>query len=192
MNTQIKRIFIGLSIPHEVGTRLSEISRKLKKGADKKEIDVMWSPKEKWHVTLVFIGDTPVEKVTSLEILLRDFFQNERFFEVGVRKLGAFPEIQGARFIWAGVTRTDSFVTLRQRLTAALKPWGHLPTELEFTPHITLGRLRNHKNITDLLSPWIRADFGKINVNEAILYESQQIGPRTMYVPLVRYPLISD
>ena len=186
------RVFIGLAIPREVETRISELCRKLKKGADKKDLDVMWSPKDKWHVTLVFIGDILIEKLAPLEKILEDFFTQEKAFDIGVRKLGAFPEIQGARFLWTGVTKSDGLVTLRQRLIEALAPWGHTPTELEFTPHITLGRLRNHKNITDLLSPWIRADFGKIRVNEAILFETQQIGPRTMYVPLVRYQLIND
>lgn len=188
---QTRRIFIGLSVSDEVGSRIAEVSRKLKKGADKSEIDVMWSPKTNWHVTLAFMGDISLEKLAELEKCLKDFFAGENPLSISVRKLGAFPEIRAARTLWAGVTKSDNLVMLRNRLGELLKKRGLADLEQDFTPHITLGRLRNHKNITDLLSPFIRSDFGKINVEEAILYESQQLGSVKTYLPLVRYSLIS-
>lgn len=42
----------------------------------------------------------------------------------------------------------------------------------EYIPHVTLARLRNKKNINDLISPFVRKDFGKIPVNKIQVFES--------------------
>lgn len=187
----LKRLFVGISVPHNISTQLFEMSRKLKKSADIKDLAVMWTPKENWHLTILFLGDTSIGKAVELQALLKDFFADEQPFEISIRKLGAFPDVRGARYIWAGVAKSHSLLNLRQKLAIALEPWALKPDEHEFVPHITLGRLRNHKNITDLLSPWIRSDFGKFQVCEATLFESQQVGPHSRYIPLVRYPLVN-
>jgi 2'-5' RNA ligase len=61
--------------------------------------------------------------------------------------------------------------------------------EGEYTPHMTFARLRNPGKSKDLLSPFVRKDFGKVDVTEVILYESIIKTPYTFYKEIARIPL---
>lgn len=182
-----KRLFIGLSLSGDLKRDLEPVVKKLKATSDKKEISIRWSPKENWHLTLVFLGLTPNDKVDSLKFILSDFASTQEPVDIHLRQLGGFPEVLGARVLWAGVAASKKLLGLQTGLEAVLKPWGYGGEERAYTPHVTLARLKNQKNITDLISPWVRKDFGKAKVNALTLFESRPAGYFSSYVPLAQF-----
>ncbi len=179
-----KRIFLALSVDEALKQSLLPIVKKLRTGADAKELNIIWSPPDNWHITLIFLGDTPVEKIAEIKKVTDAFSAAQEAFPIHLRQLGGFPDEFQTRVLWAGVARSRELMNLRAGLVDSLKPIGFSDEEREFYPHLTLARLRNKKSIKDLISPWIRKDFGEVLIKEIVLYESQQFGVFSKYVPI--------
>ncbi len=184
-----KRIFIGLNLSAEISKNIEPIVKKLKATADKKDIELRFSPKFNWHITLAFLGLTPLEKIVELKSLLAAFAHEQAPLEIHLRNLGGFPDVMGARVLWLGVAATKKLLSLHSDLEIHLEPWGYKGENRSYVPHVTIARLRNQKNITDLISPWVRKDFGKSLFSQVTLFESRPAGYFSTYEPLENYQL---
>ncbi len=183
-----KRIFIGLSLAAEQRVAIEPIVKKLKTTSDKREIQMRWSPKANWHVTLAFLGLTANSKVEELKNILKSFAEQQAPVGIHLRNLGGFPEILGARVLWIGVAATKKLLELQKSLEKDLVPWGY-KSEQNYSPHVTIARLRNQKNISDLISPWVRKDFGNSVVKEITLFESKPAGFFSTYERIESFAL---
>ena len=56
-----------------------------------------------------------------------------------------------------------------------------------YTPHITIGKIRKTRSCRNLLSPFVRKDFGKILIDRFVFYESNQQNYMSVYTPLKDY-----
>jgi 2'-5' RNA ligase len=57
--------------------------------------------------------------------------------------LGAFPNAKQPRVAWVGIKgEVDKLMSLQQRVDANLSPLGFPKESRPFSPHLTLGRLR--------------------------------------------------
>lgn len=186
--SESKRLFVGLSVSDAQKENIEPIVKKLKATGDKKEIQMRWSPKANWHVTLAFLGLTAQSRIGELKDILKNFASQYSPVQIHLRNLGGFPDVLGARVLWIGVAATKKLLELQQNLEKDLVSWGY-KSERGYSPHLTISRLRNQKNISDLISPWIRKDFGKGDVKEITLYESRPAGFFSTYVPLETFLL---
>ncbi|MES2855386.1 MAG: RNA 2',3'-cyclic phosphodiesterase, partial [Bdellovibrionota bacterium] len=59
-------------------------------------------------------------------------------------------------------------------------------------PHLTVGRLRKSRSGKDLLSPYVRTQFGDLAITEFTLFESRIQASRPHYESLSRYLLESS
>lgn len=184
-----KRLFIGLSLAESHKDEIEPIVKKLKTTGDKKEIQMRWAPKANWHITLAFLGLTANNKVGELKEILKKFAGTQTPLEIHLRNLGGFPEVFEARVLWIGVAASKKLMDLQKRLEVELYPWGYKGEERAYSPHLTIARLRNQKNINDLISPWVRKDFGKMKVGEITLFESKPAGYFSRYEPMETFAL---
>jgi 2'-5' RNA ligase len=129
----MRRIFIGIDLPDEARAKVTSLIEKLKK-----EISAVYVSPNKLHVTIKFLGNTPlsddkiVQAANSVEL-------NQRIIISG---LGGFPNEIRARVVFADVKSDLSGVY--SSLCGAL---GVEP-EKSFHPHVTLCRKRNFVDIT--------------------------------------------
>jgi len=179
------RLFIGIGFESELATQVETWMKKLRKTADKKELDPKWTPKENLHVTLVFLGNTETEARPRIEEALARVAERRAAFALKIRNVGAFPSIEQARVLWLGVQKSQALLDLQSDLEAELG----LAMSEDYMPHMTIARLRNPKGCRDLLSPFAHADFGRQEVREVILYQSIQAGAFPVYKPLHRFEL---
>lgn len=186
-----KRLFLALNATNPLAETFLPTFKKLKINADRREISVKWVPLDNFHVTLSFLGDRPEEEVPKVAEVLVAVCQQIAPFEVKIEDVSAYSNEHDARVLWLGVQNKKNLGVLKMNLDHALLE-AHIlqqPDQRIFRPHLTIGRLRNSRSVKDMISPFKRKSFGKIQVNEVVLYESKQQGVFQVYTPLLRCPL---
>ncbi len=186
----MKRLFIGVQISPTVQTDLKQVYIKLKQMAQTSDYNIRWSPEENWHITLQFLGNADDAMVPKICEALDQVASSYRSFKVRASGVGGFPEERKARVIYAGVARTQELLNLQSSIEQATQPLGFAPEAREYSPHITLGRLRSAGSISDLISPFVSKKFKDFQLLELVLFESTLRGTFPHYEPLHRSQLL--
>ena len=119
-------------------------------------------------------GDTAVPVIaTRIAEMARPLFP----FEFNTVGFGAFPKVDTARIVWAGLDAQSAEVMdlLRQTLERELESIGILPDDREYRPHVTLGRMRSSKavDISDWAAQLSDTELGASYVRDIILFASE-------------------
>lgn len=184
----MKRIFIAVRIePEETLLRLiASFKRALKNES------IKWTDLSNMHITLVFIGDTPENRVKEIDAILKEYCSGSREFEMVISGAGIFGSPHDPRVLWAGVVLSEKMNALRRFLSKKLREGGTELVKRPFNPHLTLGRvkkIRDQGNLEMLLDEFWDKVIQRIKVSEIILYESILRPEGPLYKPLGRYSL---
>jgi len=134
------RSFIAIPVPSEGIQALEEVVH----GFDA-EIgrDVRWVKPEGIHLTLKFLGNTPVGMVDKVLIELASVTEKFNPFKLEIFGLGAFPNLRNPRVLWAGVKGDlEQLSKLQASVDDAAGDLGLPKEHRTFSPHLTLGRVR--------------------------------------------------
>lgn len=172
-----KKLFVAIKPSLGQIYQLDPFLKKLKKSFDQKEINIKWSPLENMHVTLSFLGETGVDKIPELQIKIAEVANEFSEFNLKIRELGAFDHFQKARTLFVDVQRSQSLLDLQSSLEQKL---GLMP-QMQYYPHMTLGRLRNPNSIESAIGPFKKIDLGKGEISSVFLMESQLHGHFPVY-----------
>lgn len=183
------RLFVALDLPPATREALVATSRAIGPALP----GVRWGRAETLHLTLKFLGDTPVEKVPDVTEALRmalGGFPAGRFTVAG---LGTFPNLRRPSVVWAGIHSGMEWLTKVAGLVdTALTPLGFAPEQRAFQPHITLGRVRQGTRWpTDagrVFETWAERPFGDVAARSAILYASTLTREGAIHDPLAQLP----
>ncbi len=141
---------------------------------------------ENIHLTIRFIGEVPEALLPSIEKCL-DLCASVKKFKVIVKGVGAFPNISRPRVIWVGVEEgADKFRQLRRILDECLKDIVR-PDKHEFTPHITVARIKggvDRECIASLISENQDQIFGEYTVTTVKLKRSILRPQGPLYIDL--------
>lgn len=184
----MKKLFVAIACNKGIEDAVAPVLKKMRINADQKEMEARWAPAENFHVTLVFLGSTREELIPELEEKIKLVADQHSPFRLKITGMGAFPDDFKSRVLWFGVQNSKGLRSLQEDLAQALNS----REEGEYTPHMTFARLRNPGKSKDLLSPFVRKDFGKVDVTEVILYESIIKTPYTFYKEIARIPLTAS
>lgn len=154
---------------------------------------VAWVAPTNLHLTLKFLGAVPETRIDSVAAALAEASLDVQPFEARIRGLGVFPSVGRPRIVWADVTDGAPQMTgLARRVDVALATLGFVPEERPFSPHVTLGRVRQLGRNPAFATALERAaarEFGRIRVASASLMRSE-LGPRgALYTELVKVML---
>lgn len=143
-----KRLFIAICLPNEIKRALSNIIEELKKSGS----DAKWIEQKNIHLTIKFLGNTPVEKIKAISKVLPETCLKKSATQVVLEKLGSFPSLSTPRIIWVGLKDTHGFLKrMSQTLEGSLEKIGLRKEIREFQAHITLGRIRSSINKISLI-----------------------------------------
>lgn len=146
------RTFIAIELDKKIKDYLRQIQNEIKKS----DADVRWVNPDNIHLTLKFLGDTPVEKIDKIIQIMTREVRGLNPLSFTLTSLGCFPDTSKPRVIWMGITDPENQITvLASSLAQALKQIGFKNEKLSFSPHITLGRVKSLKN-AKLLSNYIK------------------------------------
>ncbi len=123
------RLFYAVFLPRPVAERLAEAQTGLKG---------KWKPVPpgQMHLTLLFLGEVPQDRLGELKGVGRDVAGGVPAFEARVRGTGHFPAAGSPR-VWYARVEGEGFEALAQRLRELLPEFDAGPP---FTPHVTLAR----------------------------------------------------
>lgn len=184
-----KRLFIAIATHEGLEESASAIVKKMRINADQRGLEVRWVPADNYHVTLHFLGNTSVDKIPSLEASISAIAAKTAPFKLKISDVGAFPDESSSRVLWFGVQNSRSLRSLQAEIAATFVGGGNEREDREYSPHLTIARLRNPHRTKDLISPFVRKNLAKISVEEIVLYESVGSVPFPVYKALKTFRL---
>lgn len=165
------RTFIAVETPLEIREKIQKLQTELKKAKS----DVRWESMEKFHATIKFLGDIDEQKLPAVLTRIKSVIERHRSFELIVQTIGCFPNAKHPRVVWIGCTNADGVLDLlKTSLDVELLPLGFEIEDRAFHPHITLGRVKSSKGISNLTSMMEKLTFEptKFEVKEIVIMKS--------------------
>ena len=134
-----KRLFVGTL------TVVSGLDA-VRKAIDSMGIIGKWVEEENIHFTYRFLGDVEEERIPSIAKMLKGKLKGVKAPVVEYKGLGVFPSLRSPRVLWVGMESED-LQEVKRRVDLALMPFG-FPPEDNFTPHLTLLRIKKLRHFT--------------------------------------------
>jgi 2'-5' RNA ligase len=141
--TQTVRTFIAIELSDEARLALLDLQNRLKTILPPKT--VRWTAPPNIHLTLHFLGETPVEQVAAIGQVVKSAAQECPPFALKLAGMGCFPNTRRPRILWAGVSgQTKPLLAMHQTLGEGLKTViDFKPDNRPYAPHLTIGRVKN-------------------------------------------------
>ena len=139
---------------------------------------VRWINPENWHITLVFLGSFPVDKVQALTDNLEEFFTQAPLFNLYFDHYSYKPEFKNPTMIWANFQHSEAFdklvIETYNQLTNFYS-FQSIPFKISIRfhniPHITLARLKQEYNpFPELIKR--KEEVPSLQVKDCHLFES--------------------
>lgn len=135
------RAFIAIVLPQEIKDALAHRQTKLKEGGD---LPIKWVSAEGIHLTLKFLGNVDSTMLPQITQAMAYAAQGIGPFRLELGQLGVFPDIKRPRVVWVGVEgELTPLKALQKNIERALEPLGLPREDRPFTPHLTLGRIKD-------------------------------------------------
>lgn len=179
------RLFTALELPSEIIDKLDHVLARLRPTAP-----LRWSTAANLHITTKFIGAWPEERLDELKACLAGIPGRDPI-HVHIRDLGVFMNPNKPRFFWCGVS-APGLAGLAADLETATAALGIAREEHEYSPHLTLARIKDGFDMTALRTAVVAEptfDFGSFEARSFFLYQSQSKPGGSVYIKLAEFPL---
>ncbi len=169
------RLFTGLEIPDDVAEPLLRCQTGL--------AGARWVARENFHITVRFIGQVDEAQAAEIDDVLAHLKMNA--FDVQVEGLGAFGKKRDPRAVWAGIAPNDALMALNAKIERLFQEMGLEPDKRKYTPHVTLGRLRETSDRQ--VARWIEGNgmffAPKFTATRLTLFSSETRQSGAIYTP---------
>lgn len=190
-----KRIFIAINLPEAIKNKLAEYQKEIDESFLEENFHpVRWVKKDNLHITLEFLGYLREEEIEKIKKILFEISQYFPVFKIKLTEICYAPEKEKIpRMIWIKGEKSDILSEIKKELDKKLEERISFKSERrEFTPHVTLGRIRKweFKAIPLNERPEIEKDIElEFKVNSVELMESilKRSGPE--YQIIESFPL---
>ncbi len=128
-----RRIFIAINLPENIKKKLAEYQAKWP------ELPIRWVKSENLHITLDFIGYIGDEELLEICKITKEVASRHPSFLVNLFEICYGPtDKKLPRMTWAIGEKSEEFASLKDDLDKSLT----ISEKRQFSPHITLGRIR--------------------------------------------------
>lgn len=166
------RLFVAIDIPAEIKDALRCFVDRLRPAAK-----ISWSPVDNLHITTKFIGEWPESRLDEMKRALTAV-PVKGAININVKGLGWFPNARRPRVFWAGVEGGEPLRALALATEQAVAHLGVSTEERDYSPHLTLARIREAVPL-DRLYQTLESfpggcgfDFGTFSASQFFLYLS--------------------
>jgi 2'-5' RNA ligase len=151
---QLIRAFIAVELPFELRSALGKYKSEMEPGS---KIYAKWVSPDGIHITLKFLGNIAPGMIDKITFSMEQACAEMAPFTLETDELGGFPDLKHPRVLWLGMHGdTDRMKLLQEIIDGNLSSLGFEKEKREFTPHITLARIR------DRAGPSERLKFGAL------------------------------
>jgi 2'-5' RNA ligase len=137
------RLFVAIELSAAAKTHLGTLQRRLRASCP----DVRWIPEEQLHLTVKFLGEVPDDRAAEVADVVTRTAGEFSPFGMTLQSAGCFPPRGGVRIVWAGSHEpSGALVRCAAALDGALEKLGFPRESKPFSPHITIGRVREDRS----------------------------------------------
>jgi 2'-5' RNA ligase len=186
------RAFIAIEIPLEIRAAIGSATALVQEEIGS---SVRWVSTENMHLTLKFLGDVSPGNVEMLSEMLRAEADLFHCFDLHLGGLGSFPNLKRPRVIFIGIQSPPTLEALQRGIESASRRLGYESEERGFSPHLTIGRVKQNMTATEQQSirhalEATRIDsLGTARVDSVHLYKSDLKSTGSVYTRLYSAPL---
>jgi 2'-5' RNA ligase len=153
--------------------------------------EVKWVEPENLHLTLLFLGEVGERELLDVCRAIADGASRHAPFAMTVETAGCFPNPRRPRILWVGVGEgTQEVVALHDTLETALLDLGcHRREDRQYTPHVTLGRVKSeqpNEKLSTALAKQAGWQCGRMLVREVLVLGSELQPDGPVYTVLSR------
>jgi 2'-5' RNA ligase len=176
------RTFLAIPLPRTLQDAIRALQTSLKPRIP----GVHWARPETLHLTLIFFGDTPQETLEKIKVSVLSVKGCQRSFPLEVKGLGAFPSRHRPRVIWLDLEPKEKLRRMHGHCLRALHAAGVATESRPYSPHLTIGRLRQQQpDLTDLCNSVAHNHIGQLKVDRLVLFESRLHPGGAEHIPLL-------
>jgi 2'-5' RNA ligase len=180
------RLFVGARISVATANAIAACAEMLQRRARDANVQLKWVAPANYHVTLKFLGWARDEAVGAVRDALVGACAGVKAFELRCARLGAFPSLDKASVLWAGVEDPAGIAELARRIDAATSALGFATDTRAFHAHVTIARLRENRPLRELVLPLSEQMFGTSRLDGVTLFESETKSTGPVYKELHR------
>jgi 2'-5' RNA ligase len=184
------RCFIAIDMPENIKDAIAGVIEKC--GLNAKGIK--WVPVRNVHLTLKFLGDVKEDIIPEIEKGLALICMSRNVFNINICGAGAFPNFKYPNVLWIGINESEELKGLYEDIEESMFESGFEKEDRKFSPHLTIGRVRDRKGIEPLMKELYTFKdtfFGSIEVNEVLLMRSVLKSTGAEYSVTARFKLSS-
>ena len=136
------RLFVAIELSRDVKRRLANVQA----GLGEFSRDVRWAKPEQMHLTLKFLGEVPDDRATEICEAAATVAAQSPPFEMQLSAAGCFPPRGRVRIVHLFLAEeSGALLCCRDRCESAFENLGFEPEQRDFTPHLTVGRVREDR-----------------------------------------------
>ena len=172
------RTFIAIDPGRAIRERMVALQENLARiGAE-----VKWVEADNLHVTLLFLGEVDNRDLMPVCRAVEEAAHAHQPFDLSIEGAGCFPNMRRPRVVWIGVGKgMEEVRALHDALEGPLLKLGcYRREERQFTPHVTLGRIRTDKPLDQLAEALVKKKHyqaGETLIRE-VLVMSSELSPK--------------
>jgi len=178
------RAFISVNVEDQSLVReIMKIAEFIKNG----ERGISLTKEQNMHFTLKFLGE--IDESTRDELINSLSSIKLSRFSIRLRGVGVFPSPERIRVIWIGSDSQD-LVRLAREVDRAS---ASIPSDEEFTPHLTIARVKfveNKRALLERIEARRDVDLGTYSVDSFYLMRSDLFPSGPVYTPLKKFQLL--
>lgn len=179
------RVFIAIELSEKVKGELSSIQQSVKQAA----LSGRFTSIDNFHLTVHFIGEVNHKECEDIKSAMERTASQTGPFQLSLSELGSFKK-KNKEIIWVGVNgNVEALQQLNKDVLKNLSTSTLTDTEIEYVPHLTLGRqIKLALPLSDLRET---AAFTEtvITVDSLSLMESKRVNNELVYEPIYRVKL---
>lgn len=187
------RTFIALDFPLSILDSIEQQTKRLRQTLGNEVI--RWVLTHNLHLTLKFLGNVPVSHLEFLKQMLAQATDSITQFDLQIGGVGSFPNSNRPRVLWVGIHAPAALSNLQKAIEEGAKRLGYEKEERPFSPHLTLGRVRQGldgkdlQKISNALSSIQLGKIGIARVDSVHIYKSDLNSEGSVYTKLFSTPL---
>jgi len=135
------RLFFAVPIPAFARALISDLVAGVQDAVGDGRTRIRWVRIDGLHLTLRFLGQTPLDRVPAVEAIADEIAARTAPFAITVSGAGAFPDPRRPRTLWLGIPAgAERLAGLADELGRAIEGAGWPIESRPFAPHLTIAR----------------------------------------------------
>ena len=176
------RAFLCIPIKDDLRNYVASVAQELRERVDAR---AAWVQRENYHVTVRFLGEIDAMLMVDLKRACQEITAQTRPFEIGIDRVGGFPNLDNPRVLWVGGRAPQAFQNLLSQLDKSLSQLGFAHARVETLAHITIARIKGrlHTPLQGTLEGITRPSWA-LRADRLVLMESRLTPQGAIYSPL--------